>query len=216
MFTGIIEEIGEVESIKNIGNARRIAIKANKIFSDIEVGCSIAVNGICLTVTSWKDKVFFADIMPETMRSSGFKNIAVGSKLNLERAMLANGRFDGHMVAGHIDGTGTLVNMKHEDNSIVFTFKTTTDILKYIVYKGSVAINGISLTVSMVEDDKFAVSLIPHSLKETTMQYLKKGDIVNIETDIVGRYIEKFLLNKQETKTKSKITNEFLISNGFM
>lgn len=217
MFTGIIEEIGEVRSISNVGNARRIAIKADKIFSDMKIGCSIAVNGICLTVTNWQDNIFYADVMPETMRSSAFKSLNVGSKLNLERAMPANGRFDGHIVAGHIDGIANLVKKHQEDNSIIFTFETTKEIAKYIVYKGSVAINGISLTVSNVEGESFSVSLIPHSLTKTTMQYLKKGDIVNIETDVLGRYIEKFLSNKStENKKESKITNEFLLSNGFI
>lgn len=214
MFTGIIEEIGELVSISNIGKAKRIAVKADKIFSDINLGCSIAVNGICLTVTKWDNNIFYADVMPETMRASAFKNLTIGSKVNLERAMPANGRFDGHIVAGHIDGIANLINRKNEDNSIVFTFETSDEIARYIVYKGSIAVNGISLTVSMAQDNLFSVSLIPHSLAETTMQFLKVGDIVNIETDILGRYIEKFMTKK--IAKKSNITEEFLLSNGFM
>lgn len=215
MFTGIIEEIGEVKSITTSGKSRRLGIKANKIFSDIVQGCSIAVNGICLTVISWNNNIFYADVMPETMKSSALQNISIGTLVNLERAMPANGRFDGHMVAGHIDGIAKLKTKKEEDNSVVFTFLASDNLLDYIVYKGSVAVNGISLTVSNVTTNTFDVSLIPHSLKETTMQYLKVGDIINVETDIVGRYIEKFMMRK-EKQEKTKITKEFLLSNGFM
>ena len=211
MFTGIIEEIGEVFQIQQGAKSLKIKIKASKVLEDVSVGDSIAVNGICLTVCEFNDNTFSADVMAETIRKSSMSGLKMGSRVNLERAMSANGRFGGHIVSGHIDGIGKIENIKPEDNAIWFTISTTKDLSKYIVKKGSIAIDGISLTVAEVKGDIFKVSIIPHTAKETILSIKKSGDIVNLECDIVGKYIEK-LINRGET---SSITKDFLALHGY-
>ena len=211
MFTGIIEEIGEVFQIQQGAKSLKIKIKASKVIEDVSVGDSIAVNGICLTVCEFNDNTFSADVMAETIRKSSMSGLKMGSRVNLERAMSANGRFGGHIVSGHIDGIGKIENIKPEDNAIWFTISTTKDLSKYIVKKGSIAIDGISLTVAEVKGDIFKVSIIPHTAKETILSIKKSGDVVNLECDIVGKYIEK-LINRGET---SSITKEFLALHGY-
>ena len=211
MFTGIIEEIGEVFQIQQGAKSLKIKIKASKVLEDVSVGDSIAVNGICLTVCEFNDNTFSADVMAETIRKSSMSGLKMGSRVNLERAMSANGRFGGHIVSGHIDGIGKIENIKPEDNAIWFTISTTKDLSKYIVKKGSIAIDGISLTVADVKGDVFKVSIIPHTAKETILSIKKSGDVVNLECDIVGKYIEK-LINRGET---SSITKDFLALHGY-
>jgi riboflavin synthase len=211
MFTGIIEEIGEVFQIQQGAKSLKIKIKASKVIEDVSVGDSIAVNGICLTVCEFNDNTFSADVMAETIRKSSMSGLKMGSRVNLERAMSANGRFGGHIVSGHIDGIGKIENIKPEDNAIWFTISTTKDLSKYIVKKGSIAIDGISLTVADVKGDVFKVSIIPHTAKETILSIKKSGDVVNLECDIVGKYIEK-LINRGET---SSITKDFLALHGY-
>lgn len=211
MFTGIIEEIGEVFQIQQGAKSLKIKIKASKVLEDVSVGDSIAVNGICLTVCEFNDNTFSADVMAETIRKSSMSGLKMGSRVNLERAMSANGRFGGHIVSGHIDGIGKIENIKPEDNAIWFTISTTKDLSKYIVKKGSIAIDGISLTVTDVKGDVFKVSIIPHTAKETILSIKKSGDVVNLECDIVGKYIEK-LINRGETST---ITKDFLALHGY-
>jgi riboflavin synthase len=211
MFTGIIEEIGEVFQIQQGAKSLKIKIKASKVLADVSVGDSIAVNGICLTVCEFNDNTFSADVMAETIRKSSMSGLKMGSRVNLERAMSANGRFGGHIVSGHIDGIGKIENIKPEDNAIWFTISTTNDLSKYIVKKGSIAIDGISLTVAEVKGDIFKVSIIPHTAKETILSIKKSGDVVNLECDIVGKYIEK-LINRGET---SSITKDFLALHGY-
>ncbi len=211
MFTGIIEEIGEVFQIQQGAKSLKIKIKASKVIEDVSVGDSIAVNGICLTVCEFNDNTFSADVMAETIRKSSMSGLKMGSRVNLERAMSANGRFGGHIVSGHIDGIGKIENIKPEDNAIWFTISTTKDLSKYIVKKGSIAIDGISLTVAEVKGDIFKVSIIPHTAKETILSIKKSGDVVNLECDIVGKYIEK-LINRGET---SSITKDFLALHGY-
>jgi len=211
MFTGIIEEIGEVFQIQQGAKSLKIKIKASKVLEDVSVGDSIAVNGICLTVCEFNDNTFSADVMAETIRKSSMSGLKMGSRVNLERAMSANGRFGGHIVSGHIDGIGKIENIKPEDNAIWFTISTTKDLSKYIVKKGSIAIDGISLTVADVKGDVFKVSIIPHTAKETILSIKKSGDVVNLECDIVGKYIEK-LINRGETST---ITKDFLALHGY-
>ena len=217
MFTGIIEEIGAIKSINSNGISSQLCISANKILEDTKIGDSIAVNGVCLTVTSIKSNLFTADVMAETLRRSNLGSLIPQSKVNLERAMPANGRFGGHIVSGHIDGTGTIVETKPEGNAVWIKINCSDNLLKYIIHKGSITIDGISLTVAKVTDSDFSVSIIPHTAANTTLLQKKSGDVVNLENDVVGKYIEKLLSFQKidEQKPQSKITEEFLRQNGF-
>jgi len=216
MFTGIIEEVGTVTSVIAGAKSSRVTINANKIFSDLKLGDSVATNGVCLTVSDMTSTTFTADVMHETLKYTALAGLANGTKVNLERAMAANGRFGGHIVSGHIDGTGAICNMKNDDNAIIYTISTEPNITKYIVKKGSITIDGISLTVTHVDERNFSVSIIPHTLEETVLIERKIGSIVNLEVDILAKYTEKLLLTTSKTKTSaSKITPDFLTRNGF-
>lgn len=216
MFTGIVEEKGKVKSIKKGAKSAMLSIEGNKIFEDVHLGDSIAVNGVCLTVTSYSKNVFTADVMNETLKRSSLGSLKNGSEVNLERAIAANGRFGGHIVSGHIDGTGVISDMSKDDIAIWVTISTTAEILRLIVEKGSIAIDGISLTVARVSNTDFAVSVIPHTGANTTLLDKKVGDVVNLENDITGKYIEKLLgLSKEEKKPESRITKDFLTKYGF-
>ena len=216
VFTGIIEEVGVVKSIRMGAQSAVITIQAEKVMEDIHVGDSIATNGVCLTVTSFDKNSYSVDVMHETLRRTNLGTLKSGSRVNLERAMAADGRFGGHIVAGHVDDPGTITSMEKDDNAIWITIRTTPAVLKYIVEKGSIAIDGISLTVARVDDKSFAVSVIPHTGANTTLLEKKPGDTVNLETDMVGKYVEK-LLRYEESKEKpqSGITMDFLKSHGF-
>lgn len=216
MFTGIVEEIGTVRSVVSGVGSGEIAINAALVLEHTKIGDSIAVNGVCLTVTKISSGGFTADVMPETLRRSNLGGLRIGDQVNLERAMAADGRFGGHIVSGHIDGVGTVSEMKRESNAVWVTIKAASDILRLIVEKGSVAIDGISLTVAKVGDKDFSVSIIPHTGSETTLLHRRIGDRVNLENDIVGKYVEKLLLPKNTPDVKeSKITMEFLKEHGF-
>ena len=216
MFTGIVEEKGKVKTIKKGAKSAMLSVEGNKIFEDVHLGDSIAVNGVCLTVTSYSKNVFTADVMNETLKRSSLGSLKNGSEVNLERAMAANGRFGGHIVSGHIDGTGVISDMSKDDIAIWVTISTTAEILRLIVEKGSIAIDRISLTVARVSNTDFAVSVIPHTGANTTLLDKKVGDVVNLENDITGKYIEKLLgLSKEEKKPESRITKDFLIKYGF-
>lgn len=207
MFTGIVEEIGTVKSL----SPGRIEIKAQTVLENTKIGDSIAVNGVCLTVTELKADGFTADVMPETLRRSNLGTLRSGSSVDLERAMAADGRFGGHIVSGHIDGTGTITDIRREGNAVWVTITAKDDILELIVEKGSIAIDGISLTVAYVDDEKFKVSIIPHTGAETILLQKRPGDVVNLENDVVGKYVQK-LLGKSK---KQGITLEFLAQHGF-
>lgn len=209
MFTGIIEEIGTVDAIRKGARSAVLVIHGNKIFSDLKIGDSVATNGVCLTATEITGKTFSADVMNETISRSTLGKLRPGSPVNLERAMAADGRFGGHMVAGHVDGTGKILHIRRDDNAIWYTILADPEIMRYIVEKGSIAIDGISLTVAAVERDNFSVSVIPHTAAETTLSGKKIGDAVNLENDMVGKYIEKFV------QTKSGIDTAFLQQYGF-
>lgn len=225
IFTGIVEETGKIESVANGNKSAIITIIADKVLKGTKIGDSIAVNGVCLTVTSISGNKFTADVMAETIRRSSLGTLKHGSKVNLERAMAADGRFGGHIVSGHIDGTGVIRSLEREDNAVWVEIETPDKLLKYIVEKGSIAIDGISLTVASLTDDSFSVSVIPHTGEETTLLAKKPGDIVNLENDIVGKYVERLMNfntsqkspfdNKTATSTKSNITMDFLTENGF-
>lgn len=220
MFTGIVEEIGEIKNIKHGSKSAVLTIKGSVVTKDSKVGDSIAVNGVCLTATSIMGDIFTADVMAETMRRSSLGDLKQGSKVNLERAMLCNGRFGGHIVSGHIDGTGTIRNLEKEDNAVWVTIAALPHILKYIVEKGSIAIDGISLTVAYVDSEVFKVSIIPHTAIETTLLTKNKGDTVNLENDIVGKYVEKLLgyNHKPDNNStpESNIDMDMLSKYGFL
>lgn len=224
MFTGIVEEIGTVVSVTQGAKAAKLALRGNLIFEDMHIGDSIAVNGVCLTVTEKTSNTFIVDVMPETLRRSSLGKLSKGSKVNMERAMAANGRFGGHIVSGHIDGTGEIESFIREDNAVWVTVKASPKLLKYIIEKGSIAIDGISLTVAYVDDRCFKVSLIPHTASNTTLLAKKAGDIVNLENDIVGKYIDKLLhfeasgveADGAGEKASGGISVDFLAENGFM
>ncbi|MDY5774722.1 MAG: riboflavin synthase [Lachnospiraceae bacterium] len=216
MFTGIVEEMGTIAGIQKGAKSAVLTIQAEKVFSDIHIGDSIALNGVCLTVTSFNGNTYTADVMNETLRRSSLGSLTIGSKVNLERAMAANGRFGGHIVSGHIDGTGTITKVEKDDNAIWYTIAAEENLMKYIVEKGSIAIDGISLTVAKRSDMDFAISMIPHTAKETVLSQKKPGDIVNLENDIVGKYIEQLMhYEKKEEKKESRLTKEFLLRAGF-
>lgn len=214
MFTGLVEEIGTVKAVQR-GSDSFIKIKAELIFSDIHLGDSIAVNGVCLTVTSVDSLTFTADVMNETLNRSSLGKLKNGDKVNLERAMSANGRFGGHIVSGHIDGTGTISEIRNDGIAVWYKIYADDIIMRYIVEKGSVAIDGISLTVADVENDNFSVSIIPHTAEQTILSLKKVGDIVNLENDIIGKYVEKLLQPQQKNENKNNITMSFLAKHGF-
>ena len=217
MFTGIVEEVGIIKEIKKGAKHCNITIEANKVLENTNLGDSIAVNGVCLTVTKLTDKTFEADMVLETLKRSNLGSLNIGSKVNLERALSANGRFGGHIVSGHIDCTGEITSIVKDEKSILITIMPLSPVIKYIVEKGSITIDGISLTVAYVDDEKFLLSIIPHTSKETTLIYKKVGDIVNIECDIVGKYIESLInSNDKSLNKKSNINENFLRENGFM
>ena len=193
MFTGIIEEVGEIRGISLTGTSGTIGIRARKVLEGTKIGDSIAVNGVCLTVVTLQPDGFQADVMAETVRRSSLGILRPGDRVNLERAMAADGRFGGHIVAGHIDGTGRVESLVREENAVWVTISAPAEILRYIVEKGSIAIDGISLTVAYVDDRVFKVSVIPHTGEETTLLSRVPGDTVNLENDIVGKYIEKLM-----------------------
>lgn len=215
MFTGIIEEVGTVISVQKGAASSFIEIKAETVLSDVHIGDSIAVNGVCLTVVSFSSASFRADVMNETLSRSSLGSLKQGSPVNLERAMAAGGRFGGHIVSGHIDGTGVITDIKKDGIAHWYTISANAAILRYIVEKGSIAIDGISLTVARVGDGSFAVSIIPHTAAKTVLSAKKIGDTVNLENDIIGKYVERLMKPESDTPENSAITMEFLAKNGF-
>ncbi|MGG1401068.1 riboflavin synthase [Bacillus salipaludis] len=218
MFTGIIEEIGLVSNIQRTGESFVLTIEAKKILDDVHLGDSIAVNGVCLTVTSFTGKQFTVDVMPETVKASSLNSVKRGSKVNLERAMAAGGRFGGHFVSGHIDGTGVIKSKKAFENAIYYEIEANQEMLNYIILKGSVAIDGTSLTVFGKTEHTFTISLIPHTLSESILGLKGSGDIVNLECDMIGKYVGHFITgikSDQGKKGASGITAQFLADNGF-
>ena len=216
MFTGIVEEVGKIRTVLSGQKSGQIAIKASKVLEDARVGDSIAVNGVCLTVTSLQSDGFTADVMPETLRRTNLGHLSTGDGVNLERAMSAQGRFGGHIVAGHIDGTGRITQMRREENAVWVRIQAEKDILDLIVEKGSITIDGISLTVAALGQEDFQVSVIPHTGDETTLLRKRAGDLVNLENDMIGKYVQRLLgQTSVKDEKKSKITMEFLMENGF-
>ncbi len=216
MFTGIIEEVGTIKRLVHGSLSIELSIHCPKILNDVKVGDSIAVNGICLTVADMGGDWFSADVMPETIRKTGLSKLKIGDKVNLERALRLSDRLGGHIVTGHIDGTGMVVARVEEDNAIWLTVKAPDNILKFIVMKGSVTLDGTSLTVARVDEKCFRVSLIPITARHTTLGSRSVGDVINIECDVMGKYVEKLLgINLSESEAKKDISLDFLRDNGF-
>lgn len=214
MFTGIIEEKGSVLGIRMGEKSARLKLGCNEILSGTKLGDSISVNGVCLTVTAAAENSFEADVMPETMRATNLGHLRPGDAVNLERALSPGGRLGGHIVSGHIDGTGRIIELKKEDNAVWITVEAKPEILRYIIHKGSVAVDGISLTVQHVDDKSFKIAVIPHTRDYTTLQDKKVGYVVNLECDIIGKYVER-LMNFEGCRTNRGMTLEYLMENGF-
>lgn len=208
MFTGIIEEVGKLKSF----GGGKIEVECSEILSDIKIGNSISANGICLTVTDFAENFFAADVMPETVRRTSLDEVSVGGAINLERALKVTDRFGGHIVSGHIDTVGKILNIRADGNAVFFEISAPSNVMRQIAPKGSVAIDGVSLTVVSVSVDNFSVSMIPHTLKVTNFKFKRVGSIVNIETDIVAKYIERILNYKP---APMQLTREILAANGF-
>lgn len=216
MFTGIVEEIGHVEHIQNGEKFSRIKINAVKVLEQSQIGDSIATNGVCLTITNMTSGSFEADIMAETLRKSNLGSLRIGAAVNLERAMRLSSRLGGHLVSGHIDGIGEMMSITKEAAATWITIKAPTEILRYVVLKGSIAIDGISLTVADVTKEYFKVSVIPHTKNKTTLLMKGVTDQVNLEVDIIGKYVERLLGLTHEVHKENKIDQDFLKKHGFM
>jgi riboflavin synthase len=218
MFTGIIEEIGTIEDVRQSGEAIVMKISAAKVLNDVHLGDSIAVNGVCLTVTSFTSRSFTVDLMPETVRATSLNGLGRGARVNLERAMSAGGRFGGHFVSGHVDGVGKILSKEPQYNAVYYTIGVNPALRNYLIHKGSVAVDGTSLTIFGVDEDSFTISIIPHTIEETIIGSKGVGDIVNIECDMIGKYIEQFITRRTQTKstsTKSSLNEQFLSDHGF-
>lgn len=218
MFTGLIEEVGTIQNVRRGARSCVLTIGCKKVLEGSQIGDSIAVNGVCLTVTNMGGSYYTADVMAETMNRSSLRQLSTGASVNLERAMPANGRFGGHIVSGHIDGTGTVQSIEPDDNAIWYTIAAKPNLLRYIVEKGSITIDGISLTVAYVDEHCFKVSIIPYTQQVTALHDRGVGDIVNLECDIIGKYVEKLLqpaAAEEETKKEIGITEDFLKKYGF-
>lgn len=223
MFTGIIEEIGTILSVHSGRLSSTLTISAGKILDDVKIGDSICVNGVCLTVTSFTKNSFTADVMGETLRRSNLGALSVKSPVNLERALSLTARLGGHIVSGHIDGTGKIASIRKESTAYWFTIHAAPSLLRYIVEKGSIAIDGVSLTVAHTDEKSFQVSIIPHTSTHTTLLKKKSGDVVNLECDVIGKYVEKLLApspgneNKNENQISASALNaSFLMQHGFL
>ena len=219
MFTGIIEEIGTVLNLSKDNNAAKIKIKAEKIFEDINIGDSISVNGLCLTVSTIDKNTFTADIMPVSLEKSNLKSFYFGDKVNLERALKLKSRIGGHFISGHIDNTGEIIYLKRKDHSLLIEIVVSDNMKKFIIPEGSIAINGISLTIAQITSKGFIVSIVPHTLRETTLSSVKIGHIVNLEVDMIGKYVYNFLQKSNEKNSKEvnpSMTMDFLAEHGFI
>ena len=216
MFTGIVEEVGTIQSIKRGRKSSILKIKGQKVLQGTRIGDSISTNGICLTVTKVGNDFFEADVMSESLNRTNIGELVPGSYVNLERALSLATRLGGHIVSGHIDGTGKIRNLKRDDNAVWITIETAPELLRYIIEKGSIAIDGVSLTVVTVNDQFFKVSIIPHTGEETILLQKKMGDTVNLECDMIGKYVEKLLgLDSKEDVQEGQVTAELLRESGF-
>jgi len=226
MFTGLVEEVAKIRRIWRTQESARLQVEATTVMAGVALGDSIAVNGVCLTVTDFTERTFTADAIPETMRRSNLGNLTVGSAVNLERALAVGSRFGGHIVAGHVDGIGKLLTRTTEGIATVLAIGASAEVLRYIVDKGSVCVDGVSLTVMDVSDATFRISIIPHTWGSTTLAAAQVGTIFNLECDVLAKYVEKLLFGHNhkvggvdgadvENITTSKVNMDFLRANGF-
>lgn len=213
MFTGIIEEVGTIQRVQRGSRSAALTILASEVLKDVKVGDSIATNGVCLTVTTFDAHSFTVDVMAETMRTSNLESLSSGSRVNLERALRLSDRLGGHIVSGHVDGVGTITKREKEDNAVWITVKTSSELTKYMIVKGSVTIDGISLTIQKLTDDGFMVSIIPHTKEVTTLLELLVGAKVNLECDVIAKYTERLM---SKSSAHSGIDEQFLAKHGFM
>lgn len=217
MFTGLIEEIGTITELKKADNSLYLTVSCKKVLDGIKIGDSIAINGACQTVIEFTGNSFKVFASSETLEVTAFNFLKTGKKVNLERTLRLCDRLDGHMVSGHVDGTGTVKNIVKSGEAFIFTFETSENLAKQIVKKGSVSIDGISLTIADINDVSFSIAVIPHTLHNTTLQYLNTGDKVNIETDIIAKYVEKYLLSNNNISNKTtSVSMDLLERNGFL
>lgn len=226
MFTGLVEEVGRMNSVSRKGEAMALEISADLITDGLKLGDSISVNGVCLTATTFQRNKFTVDVMPQTYRNTNLKDLKPGSRVNLERAMLAGGRFGGHIVQGHVDGVGTITGSKRDHNAVMYEIAPADpSLFKYIISKGSITVDGISLTVVEVTGRGFSISIIPHTLSETLFAYKNTGDTVNLECDVLGKYVDHLLKygnarddggSKANSTSSSGMDMSFLVENGFV
>ena len=215
MFTGLVEEMGILRAVRRGAHSSVLSIGADRILDELRVGDSVAVNGVCLTAAAVDAGGFTADVMHETLNRSSLSALTPGSRVNLERAMPADGRFGGHIVSGHIDATGTIIARRRDDNAVWYTVAAPSSLLRYVVEKGSIAMDGISLTVASVTERNFSVSVIPHTAAVTILGGKGPGDVVNLEADIIGKYVEKLLRPREDRDPPAGLTLDFLAQNGF-
>lgn len=220
MFTGIVEAIGQVKAINlNASGARVVIASGNLDLSDVKLGDSIATNGICLTVVDFDGASYSADVSTETLTRTGFANYGTGTKVNLEKAMLPTTRFGGHMVSGHVDGIGKIISIKHVGNSIEYWIELADSLKQYVAEKGSITIDGISLTVNSIENNRFRLTIVPHTTEQTIISTYQIGQVVNLEVDLIARYIERLLFCQEQdntAQTSTGISKELLLRSGFI
>ncbi|WP_433742640.1 riboflavin synthase [Falsibacillus pallidus] len=216
MFTGIVEEIGKIKQIERSAHSMKLVVEASKVLHDANLGDSISVNGVCLTITSFNDGGFEADVMPETFVHTSLKELQPQSHVNLERALSANGRLGGHFVSGHVDCTGKIIKTNRVENALYVTIELDGKWMKYVMEKGSVAVDGTSLTVFKVSGNTITISLIPHTRDQTILSQKKAGQTVNIECDMLAKYLERLMLSKESTSSPTGITLDYLSEKGFL
>ena len=215
MFSGIIETIGAISSLRKDANGARITIEAPGVLDGVRLGDSIALNGVCVTVVAFDERKFDADLSVETLRRTNLGELEIGDRCNLERAMALGERLGGHLVSGHVDGVGEIRSRKNEGDSIWLTFEAPVEVMRYVVYKGSIAVDGISLTVAACDNKTFSVSIIPHTSEQTTLTEKKDGAAVNLEADLIGKYVEKLLAPHAESRSQGGVTMEKLREQGY-
>ena len=215
MFSGIIETVGSIRTLNKDAKGARIAIEAPGVLDGVQLGDSIALNGVCITVVDFDESNFEADLSVETLRRTNLGELVVGDRCNLERAMALGERLGGHLVSGHVDGVGRILGRKPEGDSIWLTFEAPVEVMRYVVYKGSIAVDGISLTVAACDDETFSVSIIPHTSEQTTLTEKKDGAAVNLEADLIGKYVEKLLAPHADSRIQGGVTMEKLREQGY-
>lgn len=216
MFTGIIEAVGTLKAITPKGEDISVSVDVGKLdMGDVKLGDSIATNGVCLTVVAFTDSSYQADLSLETLKKTGFANYSVGDKVNLEKAMLPTTRFGGHIVSGHVDGVGEIVDRQQVGRAVEYWVQMPSEITKYVAEKGSITVDGISLTVNDLRKDAFKLTIVPHTSEETTIDQFQVGRKVNLEVDVMARYMERLLQAQTHSEPESRLTMEFLQQNGF-